>query len=81
MEIDQAPSLASRVNTAIWTGTSSWTDPTETSKQVKAIAEKYLDPVISSLKTIINEDVPAINAELDANQAPWTPGRIIEIKD
>lgn len=81
LEIDQAPSLASRVNTAIWAGTSSWTDPTETSKQVKAIAEKYLDPVISSLKTIINEDVPTINAELDANQAPWTPGRIIEIKD
>lgn len=81
LEIDQAPSLASRVNTAIWTGISSWTDPTETSKKVKALAEKYLDPVISSLKTIINEDVPAINAELDANQAPWTPGRIIEIKD
>ncbi|WP_420576796.1 WD40/YVTN/BNR-like repeat-containing protein [Ekhidna sp.] len=81
LEIDQAPSLASRVNTAIWTGTSSWTDPTETSKQVKALAEKYLDPVISSLKTIMNEDVPAINSELDANQAPWTPGRIVEIKD
>lgn len=81
LEIDQTPSLASRVNTAIWTGSSSLADPTETSKQVKAIAEKYLSPVISSLKEIINEDVPAINAELDANQAPWTPGRIIDIKD
>ncbi|MEQ6168176.1 glycosyl hydrolase [Ekhidna sp. MALMAid0563] len=81
LEIDQSPSLSRRVNTAIYTGTSSFSDPTETSKQVKAIAEKYLNPVINSLKTIMSEDVPAINAELDANQAPWTPGRIIEIKD
>ncbi|MEQ9021693.1 MAG: hypothetical protein RLN82_02920, partial [Pseudomonadales bacterium] len=81
LEIDQAPSLSNRVNTAIYTGTSSFSDPTGTSKQVKQIAEKYLDPVIASLKQIMNEDVPAINAELDANQAPWTPGRIIEIKD
>ncbi|SNS51343.1 Uncharacterized protein SAMN05421640_0467 [Ekhidna lutea] len=81
LEIDQAPSLASRVNTAIWTGTSSLSNPTETSKQVKNIAEKYLEPVIASLKTIMSEDVPAINAELDANQAPWTPGRIVENKD
>lgn len=81
LEIDQAPSLASRVNTAIWTGTSSITDPTNTSKQVKAIAQKYLSPVIASLKEIMAEDIPAINAKLDANQAPWTPGRIVEIKD
>ncbi|WP_420316992.1 WD40/YVTN/BNR-like repeat-containing protein [Ekhidna sp.] len=81
LEIDQAPSLASRVNTAIWTGTSSLSNPTETSKQVKNIAEKYMDPVVASLKQIMSEDVPAINAELDANQAPWTPGRVIEIKD
>ncbi|WP_421763955.1 WD40/YVTN/BNR-like repeat-containing protein [Ekhidna sp.] len=81
LEIDQAPSLSNRVNTAIYTGTSSFGDPTGTSKQVKQIAEKYLDPVIASLKQIMSEDVPAINAELDANQAPWTPGRIIEIKD
>lgn len=81
LEIDQAPSVRSRVNTAIWTGTSSFTDPTETAKEVKRIAQKYLDPVVSSLKKIVEEDVPAINAILDENNAPWTPGRIIEVKD
>ncbi|MFK7951579.1 MAG: glycosyl hydrolase, partial [Ekhidna sp.] len=81
LEIDQAPSLSRRVNTAIWTGSASLTDPTETAKQVKAVAEKYLNPVIVSLKKMINEDVPSINAELDANQAPWTPGRVIDMKD
>lgn len=81
LEMEQAPALSRRVNTAINTGTASLSDPTTTSKEVKTIAEKYLDPVIVSLKEIIKEDVPAINAELDANQAPWTPGRIIDVKD
>ncbi|MEN2280918.1 glycosyl hydrolase [Algoriphagus sp. SE2] len=81
LEIDQAPSLSSRVNTAIYSGSTSLTDPTTTSKEVKRIAEKYLNPVIASLKELIEVNVPAINAELDANQAPWTPGRIIDIKN
>lgn len=81
LEIDQAPSVNSRVNTAIYTGTTSLTDPTETSKQVKAIAEKYLRPVIASLEQMINVDVPAINASLDANGAPWTPGRVIQLQE
>lgn len=81
LEIDQAPSLISRVNTAIYSGSTSLTDPTTTAKVVKRIAENYLNPVISSLKELIEVNVPAINAELDANQAPWTPGRIIEVKN
>jgi len=81
LEIDQAPSLSSRVNTAIYSGSTSLTDPTTTSKEVKRIAEKYLNPVVASLKELIEINVPAINAELDANQAPWTPGRIIDIKN
>lgn len=81
LEIDQAPSLSSRVNTAIYSGSTSLTDPTTTSKEVKRIVEKYLNPVIASLKELVEIHVPAINAELDANQAPWTPGRIIEMKN
>ena len=80
LEIDQVPSVSNRVNTAIWSGTSSFADPTETAKEVKRIGQQYLDPVIASLKKIAEEDVPAINAILDENNAPWTPGRIIEIK-
>ncbi len=80
LEIDQAPSVSSRVNTAIWSGTSSITDPTQTAKDVKEVAQKYLDPVIASLKKIVEEDIPAINDMLDENNAPWTPGRIIDNK-
>ncbi|NQZ75123.1 MAG: glycosyl hydrolase [Ekhidna sp.] len=81
LEIDQAPSISSRVNTALYAGSASFTDPTETAKEVKEIAMKYLNPVIATLKQMINKDVPAINAALDANGAPWTPGRVIEMKE
>ncbi len=81
LEIDQAPSLSNRINTAIYAGTSSIADPTETSRQVKQIAEKYLKPVVGMLNEIIEQDLPAIDAELDKNRAPWTPGRILMLED
>jgi photosystem II stability/assembly factor-like uncharacterized protein len=79
LEINQAPSLNSRINTAISAGMSSRSDPTETSKMVKQIAEENLRPVIDTLKDILNEDLPAIDAELNEQNAPWTPGRIIDL--
>jgi hypothetical protein len=81
LEIDQAPSLNNRINTAIFSGINSGTDPTGTSKMVKEIAESQLKPLIESLKVIIENDIPAINAELDRLGAPWTPGRIIDMDD
>lgn len=46
---------------------------------VKAIAEEQLTPVIEILKALLDEAVPAIDAELTRLGAPWTPGRIIEL--
>jgi hypothetical protein len=81
LEIDQAPSISSRINTAIYTGMSSLSDPTKTSAMVKAIAEEQLGPVMLALKEVMNEDVPAIDAVLDGARAPWTPGRVIGTKN
>lgn len=81
LEIDQAPSLFNRVNTAVYSGNSSFSDPTQTAMMVKQIAETHLGPVIESLKEIMEEDLPAIDAELDASRAPWTPGRILDLED
>lgn len=75
LEIDQAPSLSSRINTALWTGRYSAGEPTKTAAMVKAIAEEQLDPVLATLERILTEDVPAIDRALDAARAPWTPGR------
>ncbi len=80
LEIDQAPSLNSRINTAIFTAINTQMDPTGTSKMVKEIAESQLGPVIGMLKGLLEEDVPAIDAELNRLNAPWTPGRIIDLE-
>lgn len=79
LEIDQAPSLNSRINTAINVGMSSQSDPTITSKMVKEIAEMRLKPVIESMKNMLSNSLPAIDAELNRLGAPWTPGRIIDL--
>jgi photosystem II stability/assembly factor-like uncharacterized protein len=79
LEINQAPSLNNRINTAIGSGLGTTQDPTETSAMVKAIAEEQLRPVITSLKSILENDIPAIDAELTRLDAPWTPGRIIDL--
>lgn len=79
LEIDQAPSLNSRINTAINAGMSSLSDPTETSRMVKQIAEAQLKPVIESLKDILSLSISAIDGELNRLNAPWTPGRIIDL--
>lgn len=81
LEMRQAPSLNSRINTAISSGLSSTSDPTDTSRRVKAIAEKELKPVLQSLRDIMNRQVPAIDRQLNALNAPWTPGRIIELDE
>jgi len=81
LEIDQAPSISNRINTAVWTGMSSLSDPTKTSAMVKAIAEEQLGPVMTALQDIMTEDVPAIDAVLDSARAPWTPGRVIGPKN
>ena len=79
LEMQQAPSLNSRINNAIGAGTSSSSDPTGTSKRVAEIAKKQLQPVIDMMKEIINTDIPAIDRQLNQTNAPWTPGRILEI--
>lgn len=79
LEIDQAPSLSSRINTAIGTGMATRSTPTETSNMVKQIAEESLKPVINLLRGILNTDIPAIDRELNRLNAPWTPGRIIDL--
>ena len=77
LEIDEAPALSRRINTAIYTGMSSLSDPTKTSAMVKAIAEEQLGPVLKSLRDIMETDIPAIDEALDGARAPWTPGRVI----
>ncbi len=79
LELQRPPSLNSRINTAISSGTSSSSDPTGTSKMVAEIAKEELEPVITMLKEIMENLIPSIDQKLDQSNAPWTPGRVLEI--
>ena len=46
---------------------------------VAEIAKKQLKPVIEMLKEIMNTDIPEIDSKLKGTDAPWTPGRVLEI--
>jgi hypothetical protein len=37
-------------------------------------------PVLEQLKKLFNEDIKALETELDKINAPWTPGRVPELK-
>ncbi len=79
LELQRPPSLNSRINTAISAGTSSSSDPTGTSKMVADIAKEELEPVINMLKEIMENLIPSIDQKLDQSNAPWTPGRVLDI--
>ena len=49
--------------------------PTETQRQSLEVAESEYAPVKAELKTILETDIPQLEAELEAAGAPWTPGR------
>lgn len=51
-------------------------DPTETERQSFAIVQEAFPPLLERIKTIAEEKLPALEKQLDAVNAPWTPGRI-----
>ena len=50
-------------------------DVTLTQRQVYAVLEQELPPLLDRLEKIANKDIPEIEVMLDAMGAPWTPGR------
>jgi hypothetical protein len=44
------------------------------------IAREELAPLVEKLKALTTVDVPALEKELDKRGAPWTPGRVLDIK-
>lgn len=71
------PGLQSRIRTMMGGVMGSLTGPTETHKRQYDIAGEEYAEVIGDLRTLIEEEVPALNDKLDAAGVPWTPGRKI----
>lgn len=69
------PSLTDRITTAV-NGFTTTVAPTATHREALTLAEQQFVPMLAQLKKAVEVDLAAIEKELNAAGAPWTPGRI-----
>jgi hypothetical protein len=69
------PALMDRITTAV-NGFTTTAPPTGTHREALAIAEQQFVPVLARLKNAVEVELAAIEKQLNAAGAPWTPGRI-----
>ncbi len=80
LDIDMPPSISSRLFGAIFSGSGSTGDPTTTMKDQLQIASEEFEVALAELKVVVNTDVKALEQKLEAAGAPYTPGRIPDLK-
>ena len=69
------PSLMDRVGNAV-AGLSSTQPPTQTYRESLAHAEQQFAPLATRLRQVMEVELAAIEKQLNALGAPWTPGRL-----
>jgi hypothetical protein len=70
------PSILSRVR---WITGDQWyvtSPPTQTQRDGYRIAGEQFEQTLADLRTLMEQDLPAVEAKLEDAGAPWTPGRI-----
>ncbi|HEX9793625.1 MAG TPA: glycosyl hydrolase [Planctomycetota bacterium] len=70
------PSIQDRVRSVIGAEWSSTSDPTGTSRDAYRHAADAFEPVLAGLRQLVELDLKALYARLEAAGAPWTPGRL-----
>nr|WP_319511698.1 glycosyl hydrolase [uncultured Draconibacterium sp.] len=73
--------LNDRLSVVTYTHMGSTTGITTTEKQAYEILKEEFPTVLEALKNIVEKEVPALEAELNKLNAPWTPGRLPEWKE
>ncbi|MFO7608373.1 MAG: glycosyl hydrolase [Candidatus Krumholzibacteriia bacterium] len=74
------PGISERVGRVVWGSRETTGDPTGTHRRSLAVARELFAPVLADLARLVEEDLPAIEAELEAAGAPWTPGRVPQLR-
>lgn len=75
-EFPIVPSITSRVNAIVAGLYSSTSAPTETQRSSLEIITDNFKPVYAGIKKIAEEDMAALENELENAEVPWTPGRL-----
>ncbi len=73
--------LNDRLSNITYTHMGSTSGITTTEKQAYEILKEEFPPVLETLKGLVEDDIPALEAELNKLNAPWTPGRLIDWKE
>ena len=68
--------LNDRLGNITYTHMGSTSGITATEKQGYEILKEEFPPVLNALERIVKQDIPALEAELNKLNAPWTPGRL-----
>ncbi len=77
-DMAQAPSIAERANYAgayNWYGNNT-EPPTSEQREQYGYAAAAFEDALADLRVLIEDDLPELEAELEAAGAPWTPGRL-----
>jgi photosystem II stability/assembly factor-like uncharacterized protein len=68
--------LNDRLGAITYTHSSSTSGITTTEKQSYKILAEEFPPVLEKLERMVENDIPALETQLDRIGAPWTPGRL-----
>lgn len=74
------PSYNSRLSTLLYTQSRSTSNVTKNQKVAYEVLREEIQPVLDNLKKIKENDLKAIETELEKINAPWTPGRLPQVK-
>jgi len=70
------PAIADRLSRL---GNASWqvtTAPTVTQRQAYQLAANAFEAFLPKLRTLVQQDLKALEETMEHNGAPWTPGRL-----
>lgn len=70
------PSIAERVNDAVFSLQFTTQPPTQTQRDAYDYAGTEFKTVLAELRTLVTDALPKLEARLEAAGAPWTPGRV-----
>ena len=71
------PSVMQRIGRIVGAQFRATSAPTTTQRESYAVASRQLAEMSEALKVLVEEDLAALEAELEAAGVPWTPGRPI----
>lgn len=79
LDMGAPPTPATRLGWIVYEQRHSTSDPTETHKSSFAIAKEEFGPILDKLTQIATEAIPALETKLENADAPYTPGRAINM--